>query len=408
MGITLPQTYVSADYPELLVSAMNVIDAHNHSYNPQSNPTDTGKGLTEKSIDWTDFIVNGGILYNLSSLFLVPYITTGPVVTSPCLFFLQDSLGIDLFWFDGTTNIRITLGGAYGALQTVSGFYGDAALYDARVSYDANSTIYSFNLGRDLANISANSVNVTSILIGNSFYANIATPLVITSTGFFYDMDSILCGEGTDLCKIKFQSTNITKPIDVSPNPRLLSTTDRFRNNQTIPDVLFRQTRYNYTSYPVPVNPESFLGTCEIRVIKGTLPSPTFFNNTIDFHIPPQEVAAQNTRDHFYNAGACPDVTPIFDVNGLGTIELYVTYQPDQSFDNPQMGNANKVFSHSVVVTDPGINPSITFFQEFQAHDPNANLGLQNLQAFSAFYQVSVIDLNTNLPYTNFSFRLRI
>lgn len=401
MGILLPTIEISNNYPELLNTAFNTVDSHNHNA--------TGLGLTEKSINWTDFDVNSNSLYNISSLSFTPQTATPAGLFG--LYFLNGNAGIDLFFKNSAANIQITNQGAIAFLEPVNGFDGNFNISDASVVYTAATNTYQFNIGENLGNIRASTMVFLETITANSLLITAIQPFTITSTGFFYDNGSILCGSGATNLRILFETTDIANPINVSNNPRLLTTVQRFQNVQTIPNVYFRQTRYVLNPLNAFINlaAEAPADTCLITLIHGNFVSN--FESFQDLQTPAEETYAQNTTSYIHQTGSICEITPTFldpvDPH-IGTIELYAYFKSIQGFTNPLMVAAQKIFNGSVIVKDPSVNPQISFIKEYHGFDPAPNMSAAGDMVFSAYYLIQVIDLNTQLAINNWTLRCRI
>ena len=398
MQLHLPTVEISNDYVNLIANAFSVVDGHNHA--------NVGKHLSEKSILWTDFnldsqSLNNASLLNFTALFGAP-------VVLQSIFFLQDNSGIDLFYKNSTGNIRITENGATAFVSIVDGFLGNFSLKDAVVRYDLPSNSYTFSLGSNFGNLHAHGFNIATDLIGTELLLQISGVFSPTSTGYFFNNNSVLCTEGSPEAEIKFQSTQIGLPIDVSTNPRLLTTVDRFNNVQTIPNIFFRQTRYglgNPSPFPL-IDPTSIPGSCVISVSTGTLVQA--YANVLDGQNPAQEVYAQNTTPFVYQQGAAAVITPSF--NGtIGRVVVSAAFNTGSAnpFSNPLIFTGNKMLSLTFLVDSTVGELAISFFNEFHGFDPTPVIG-GNFMTWNGEFIFELIDTATNLPVTNYRVVVRI
>lgn len=398
MGILLPTIEISQDYPELLANALTLIDEHDHDQD--------GKTLTEKSVVWGKWDVSSKSLKNTSTLSF-DFQEAIPFAINE-LYFKKDSVGIDLFYRNAAADIRITQRGAVSFYQPVDGFYGNFSIANASVVYSSLDNSYTFNIGDNLGSIQAFHVNVFFEMIGDTFIATIPTAYDIESTGFFYDIDSVLCTEGSPASNIKFESTQIGLPINVSTNPRLITSVDRFNNVQTFPNVYFRQTRY---AGPGTSALRTFGGittsnTCVITLLRGGFTS-TNYSSVADYQTPAEETYSQRSTIPTHNLGAVAKINPLF-TGSIGEVEAYALFKTGVVFPDPLMMSGNKMFHLTIQVEDHNVNPSVSVFSEYHAFDAYPLTPDLQSMAYQAYFRFQVIDLNTSLPITGYFAMLRI
>lgn len=399
MEILLPTVEVSNDYVDLYLNAFQIIDDHNHK--------DIGKSLSEKSIDWDIFDVDGQSLINVGFTEFES-LTSSPLPT-PSLFYLQDVDGIDLWYKNSVASIRITRHGAVAFVPTIDGFRGNFSVGNASVPYSASTDTYTFFIGSSFGNLHTNTINVVDDLVGDRFVVSLTSPFSITSTGYFFNNESVICTEGQPHSQIKFETTQIGMPINTSTNPRLLTAVSRFNNVQSFPSVYFRQTRYDMDDLTgtdsrqissVPVS-----GSVSFSIISGG----TLVNDFVDYDCqnPAQEVFAQNTTPSSYQKGSTLVVQPTFDSGGNCTLVVSANFFTGISnpFSNPLFFTGNKFLNFVFNVPGTSLNASIANFEEYHQYIPNSTT--TNMY-FQATYKFKLINASTLKPFTNYKVSVRL
>lgn len=400
MEILLPTIEVSLDYPELLVNALNIIDNHDHNQ--------IGLTLSEKSITWNSWALTNKSILNINALVFNPLDVSTTVINS--LYFISDSTGIDLMFTNTSGNIRITSHGAVSFFQPVNGFFGNFAIANASVVFNNNDNSYTFNLGTTLGGIEAAEITVSDSIICNKLL--ISVPFyTIDSPDFFYGQGSVLCTEGNPESQIKFETTQIGFPITTSSNPRLITSVNRFNNIQSPPFNYYRQTRYDI---PLKLNATGLIkfggtpvaGTCDITLIKGTFTT-ELQQSSFDYQTPANEAFDQRSTSLTHNTGAVAKIIPNF-TGTVGEVEAYTLFNAGVNFVNPLMLNGNKMFHLTILVNNTSVNPQIASFEEYHAFDSHPIQFQPLTLGYSVYYKFQVIDLNTNLPITDYFAMVRI
>jgi hypothetical protein len=400
MQILLPTIEVSLDYSELLYNAFNIIDNHDHHQ--------IGLVLSEKSILWNSLALANKSILNINSLIFQPLNET-PTVNN-CLYFISDPIGIDLIFTNSLSDIRITAHGSVSFYQPVDGFFGNFAIVNASVVYNLSLNNYTFNLGTELGSIEAYEIDVSNNIKANKLVMQVGS-YSIKSSGFFYDVDSVLCTEGNPESKIKFETIQIGMPIATSTNPRLATSVNQLNNIQTMPYNYYRQIRYDL---PIRLNHTGLIkfggtpvsGTCDISLIKGTFTS-IIQQSSFDYQTPANEAFNQSATSLTHNVGAMSKITPNF-TETIGEVEVYTLFKSNTLFIDPLMLNGNKMFHLTILVNNSSVNPQISLFEEYHAFDEQPIQLQPQTLAYSAYFKFQVIDLNTNLPITDYFAMVRI